>query len=102
MKGIKMPDIQTKADTLIWKESHECLRIEPWGKNGLRVRIDQGNANPKLNVLEKPTATKASVRLNDNGGLISNGKITAKITTKGRIQFFRNSDNSLRHLLAQM
>jgi len=99
MKGLKMPDIQTKADTLIWKESHEYLRIEPWGKNGLRVRIDQGGANPKLNILEKPTATKASVRLNDNGGRISNGKITAEITTKGRIQFFRNSDNSL--LLAE-
>jgi alpha-D-xyloside xylohydrolase len=73
--------------------NHQVLRIEPWGKNSLRVRITTGSKIPeKPSALLEPAKTKASIKIRENIAAIQNGKIKAEVESKGAVRFCR-SDN---------
>ena len=37
----------TQSDAALeWRGGHEIVRIEPWGRNSLRIRGTLGQANP--------------------------------------------------------
>ncbi len=71
----------------------EKLWIEPWGKNSLRVRATKIAVMPKENwalLDEEPLSNQLNViiEINDEGGRISNGKISAHVTPYGKISIF--------------
>ncbi|MBP3323706.1 MAG: glycoside hydrolase family 31 protein [Clostridia bacterium] len=76
---------------LIFKRRQEIVRIEGWGENSLRVRTTEnhGFLNEDWALSEK-TENKAVAELTDEGAKITNGKITAEMTSEGRIRFLNH------------
>ncbi len=75
---------------LIYSYDSEIMWIEPWGANSLRVRATKMGEMPLENwELCNPCESKCSVSSDVYGGaVIANGKITAKISDVGNIEFY--------------
>ena len=79
-----MNTMHQEGNALIYENDGEILRIEPWGKNSLRVRsvmqgpiCDTDYALIELNEADKAIVTSISV--SEYEASITNGKITARI-----------------------
>ena len=79
-----MNTIHQEGNALIYENDGELLRIEPWGKNSLRVRsvmqgpiCDTDYALIELNEADK--AIVPSISVSEYEASITNGKITARI-----------------------
>jgi alpha-D-xyloside xylohydrolase len=75
--------------------NNETLRIEAWGPNALRVRSTREPAFPADDwALEEPlpNAAQAPTIKHDKTGSITNGNITASISTRGKV-VIRNSSS---------
>ncbi len=83
---------------LVYKSDSELLIIEPWGHDGLRVRVTP-NSEVADNAwaLTEPVAQPAdsTITIDDDEAVIRNGKISASIsdiyTQPGYLQFFRHT-----------
>src|SRR5690349_7579979 len=105
-----MSDLQQRISTsnnqLIHKLGNETLVIEPWGQDGLRVRVTIG---PEILAtawaLTEPVQSQATIEINEDAAVIRNGKISAKLqdifTQKGHLQFFRHSDDQAISILSE-
>jgi alpha-D-xyloside xylohydrolase len=82
----------TKAQDgrLVWQNDGEVLWIEPWGENSLRVRSTclSSIAEEKAWALLPQKKTKTAITADGNGGSITNGGITARVDSGGRVTFF--------------
>ncbi|HJP32509.1 MAG: glycoside hydrolase family 31 protein [Candidatus Latescibacteria bacterium] len=84
---------------LVYKTSDETLVVEPWGRDGLRVRV-----TPLCETIDRPWAltepvdAQAHIETSDSEATIRNGKISARIrdiyTQKGHLEFFRWADET--------
>jgi alpha-D-xyloside xylohydrolase len=76
---------------LMWKLEHQSVRIEPWGRDSLRVRATE---NPDIrddlpHALLEPAITNAHIEIDPEYALIRNGAIAAKVSLdKNTIHFF--------------
>ena len=77
-----MNTMHQEGNALIYENDGELLRIEPWGKNSLRVRsvmqgpiCDTDYALIELNEADK--AIVPSISVSEYEASITNGKITA-------------------------
>jgi alpha-D-xyloside xylohydrolase len=85
-----------QGNTLLWRMLRQTLRIEPWGKNGLRVRITAGTGIPeKPGVLLEQAKVKVTIKIKNDVALIRNGKIKAEVESKGAVRFHRSSDGTV-------
>jgi alpha-D-xyloside xylohydrolase len=85
-----------KEGKLIWEKNQETLTIQPWGHDGLRVKSTKNpDAGDTLWALLQPETKKSSITLDDQGALIQNGKISAKIPMDGRIIFLKSAGKSV-------
>ena len=77
---------------LIWQENQQTVWIQPWGKDGLRVRANL--AGVPLDVpqalLAPPPAPEGEVDSGSDsaGAWLRNGAIKASMASSGRLQFF--------------
>jgi alpha-D-xyloside xylohydrolase len=86
----------TNNNTLYFNRENECLSIEPYGPNILRVRVStESNVKKENWTLISPEEDKAKATLTEYGGLIINGKIKAQITNEGHIKFLDSKDKEL-------
>ena len=97
-----MNDLQQRVsqvnNALIHKLGPETLVIEPWGRDGLRVRATVGPAILDTAwALTEPVDSQAdqiSIEITSSYAIIRNGNISARIqdiyTQKGQLQFFRH------------
>lgn len=75
---------------VLWREGEKRLRVEPWGKDSLRIRV---TANPNFRdedwALLSPSETSASVRLEEDGkvAILCNGHIEVKLAGEGYLSF---------------
>lgn len=79
-----MNTMHQEGNALIYENDGELLRIEPWGKNSLRVRsVMQGSiCDTDYALIELNEADKAivpSISVSEYEASITNGKITARI-----------------------
>jgi len=84
---------------LVYRSGEETLVIEPWGRDGLRVRV-----TPLPETIDRPWAltepvdTQAHIETSDTAATIRNGKISARIrdiyTQKGHLEFFKWADET--------
>ena len=84
---------------LVYRSGEETLVIEPWGRDGLRVRV-----TPLPETIDRPWAltervdTQAHIETSDTAATIRNGKISARIrdiyTQKGHLEFFKWADKT--------
>ncbi len=85
MQGLRQED-----NALIFERDYEILRIEPWGRDALRVRATMG---PEIReelpgALLDLAAPPAEIEIDGESATIRNGAIAARlITGKGRIHF---------------
>lgn len=77
---------------LIRRNDKELLRIEPWGKNGLRVRATQLNRfqdNEVGALLEKQEySTDTEISIQEDTAVIRNGKIRCEVLCTGKLKFY--------------
>ena len=79
---------QVREKRLVWKYGAETLWVEPWGKNGLRVRstcLSQMGAEDWALLPSENDAGEISI-VSESAG-IRNGKIAAEISNAGKITF---------------
>ena len=79
---------EQKGNSLCYRYEAERLVITPWGENSLRVRAHKMPEMPGEDwALLEPAETKPVIEVRDDGGKITNGKITAEINLIGKITF---------------
>lgn len=84
-----------KASCLIREYDGEVLRIEPWGKNALRVRAGFPPFTQSEDYALLPPAEQTpQIRIEADHATIRNGDILAHITADGRLEF-RNGSGKL-------
>ncbi len=78
-----------KDNALLRRNDKELLRIEPWGKNSLRVRATQRCEflSDEHSALEAPEKTEADIIIEGNTAVITNGNITCHVSSGGVLLF---------------
>lgn len=96
MKGFRQ-----QQNALLWENKHEILQIEPWGRDSLRVRstINTGIRDDLFSVLLSPVDADVQITIGEDGASISNGAITASVSSEGYIRF--SNTHSGAELLAE-
>ena len=82
--------------TLLWQEGHHWLWLEPWGKNGLRLRANlrQQLLDLPQALVEKPPlpAGEVEISIGPEKAVLRNGTLQAEIAANGRIRYIRATD----------
>ena len=97
----------TGPASLTWRGGHETVRVEAWGRDGLRVRatVAPEIVDPLAGVgafvdhIPSPPAADVAVEVGPGGARIENGSIAAEVTASGEIRFSRARDGA--ELLAE-
>ncbi len=86
------------GNALIYKRQGETVRIEPWGRNALRVRATVlPDFTGRVNALTEEVTKEGTVTINGMmGGEIVNGRIKATVNEVGIITFYRDDKRVLR------
>ncbi len=84
-----MTNFYQSEQSLFFNLNNETLKIEPWGRDSLRVRA---SLLPQLkedwvSALLPPPPCLAEIQITDSGAKISNGAITAEVSAKGMLRF---------------
>lgn len=84
-------------NALVLKKGNETLMIEPWGRDSLRIRstLEPNFIDRDWALTEKINHGNAKINVDNNGGEIINGKISAKINTNGVITFSKDGKQIL-------
>jgi hypothetical protein len=85
------------AEVLRWRGGRESVLIEPWGADSLRVRgtvVGEIRDDQPGALLPPKPATAVTVTGDDDEARITNGAITATMTSDGRLSFLRTTDGS--------
>ena len=86
--------IDNKA--LCWRYGREEMRIEPWGKDALRIRATVTAGPQDENWALLPAAeTEPVISVGDESASITNGSITAVCTANGHLTFMDKSGKIL-------
>ena len=81
--------------TLVFQNENDYIRIEPYGKNVLRVRARRDNLFPKRDYALLPVSeTDTEIVIEDDCAKIANGNACATVSNDGKITFF-NQDKKL-------
>jgi alpha-D-xyloside xylohydrolase len=90
--------LRHESNRLIREFDSECIWIEPWGANSLRVRVTKTRAMPmpvEEWALLSPTPEAVEITVNSGEASITNGKISARLTAAGKIIFLNQNDQVL-------
>ena len=68
---------------------HEILQIEPWGRDGIRIRATKGNAVRQdwIGALQNQGGYPAEIEIHDTGASLRNGALIVKIGARGDLTF---------------
>ncbi|MFW5802697.1 MAG: TIM-barrel domain-containing protein [Verrucomicrobiota bacterium] len=87
------------GNAILWTRRGEQLRVEPWGRDGIRVRA---TVDCKIHddlpgaLLHQEAPPDAETQVSEDGGSIRNGNITVRLDAqKARLVFTRASDQAL-------
>jgi len=91
---------------LVYKQDHETLVIEPWGWDGLRVRVTPNEGGQTSDwALDIPLEVEGKIEISPEEATLRNGKISVCIqdiyTQKGHLQFFRHSNGKKIPILSE-
>ena len=80
---------ERNGNALCYRYGAERLRIEPWGKNALRVRAwKQAEPDPQDWALLPQADCDPVIQVREDGGSIVNGKIRAELNLIGKLTFY--------------
>ena len=89
--------LNIKDNKLYRRFDKELLLVEPYGRNGLRIRATQGpdfREDKDFSALlpSKSCAADASAEIDGRSGIVRNGKIECRITPSGKLKFFNQKN----------
>lgn len=89
--------LRKEAGRLIFHYDAEELWIDAWGQNAVRIRATKSCRMPEENwaLQEQPDASEAEITVGPSGGALKNGKLTARVSSDGRIQIENESGRIL-------
>ena len=89
-----MVEFTKKTNSLFFSMDNEIIEIEPWGRNGLRVRCTKSNEINRdwVNALINPGDYQAELEIHSNGASIRNGEMKAIVSSQGEISYFNGND----------
>lgn len=91
-----MPGFRKEGGVLVWQMNHETVRIEPWGKDSLRVRSTVGREIlDRPGALLEPERSKVQIKIHKGGAHLRNGKIKAGMSQDGCIRFLKAGNGEL-------
>jgi alpha-D-xyloside xylohydrolase len=84
-----MVEFVKNTNSLFCSSDNEIMEIEPWGRNGLRVRCTQSSEIKRdwISALLNQGDYQADIEIGLNGASIQNGEIKANIGSKGELSF---------------
>lgn len=84
-----MQGFRQDKNVLLWANKHESLRIEPWGRDSLRVRstVEAAFHDDLVSALLPPGPLEVRITIDDQGATLVNGAITARVSSQGQISF---------------
>jgi alpha-D-xyloside xylohydrolase len=86
----------TEKNRLVYRYDAEQLWIEPWGKNGLRVRSTKGPVMGSEDwALLPPKESRGEISVSENSGTVVNGNIKAVISGGGHLSFYNQKGKKL-------
>ena len=88
---------EQKGNTLCYRYEAERLVIEPWGENSLRVRASKLSEMPTEDWALLPPANSGTpvIEVREDGGKITNGKITAVLNLIGKLEIYNQKGELL-------
>jgi alpha-D-xyloside xylohydrolase len=94
---ILMNGFVVEDDALVWKKGNETLRIQPWGRDGLRV---QSTMLPEFrddlpHALLNIDNPKPEIEIGKELTSITNGKTRATVTNEGQIRYFKTGTDEI-------
>ena len=88
--------LTVEENALIYRCNAETLRIEPWGKNAVRVRAWKQAEMPKENwALTQPHSSEAEIHETETGYSLINGKLTVHLTRGGKLTAYNQNGKKL-------
>ena len=86
----------TEDGSLVYRDRGQTIKIQAWGKDGLRVRVvPDGGGQTSDWALDIPAGLAGKIEITPKEATIRNGKISARIgdiyTQKGHLQFFKHT-----------
>ena len=98
--------IRALDNGLVYTSDQETLVIEPWGRDGLRVRV-----TPLPEIIDKPWAltepvdAQANIEICDAEATIRNGNVSARIrdiyTQNGHLEFYKHTEDKMIPMLSE-
>ncbi len=87
-----------EGEALICRRLGETLRLEPWGKDALRVRSTMAEAleAEPWALTETPVSSESTVEIGSEGAAIRCGSLRAEVNAFGVLSFFRGEKLLLR------
>ena len=87
---------ERNGNALCYRYGAERLRIEPWGKNALRVRAwKQAEPDPQDWALLPQDGCDPVIEVREDGGSIVNGRIRAELNLIGKLTFYNQKGEVL-------
>ncbi len=82
--------ISIDGHRLQWRLNGEMLKVEPWGRDAVRVRATTLRAYPDMPgaLLDAPAGTGASAKMDGEKGVLVNGLLRAELWPDGTLHFF--------------
>lgn len=89
--------LSQQDNRLVFHYDAEELWIEPWGENSLRVRATKQSSMPTESwaLAESPVSPKAKITIDDTEASITNGKINATISKRGKLIVYNSKGEKL-------
>jgi len=88
-----MNGFEQDGRTIIFRQGHETMWVEPWGDDSVRVRATPNRRLRDMpGSLLDPAPSEATVRVGEDGAELINGKLRVAIDATGRLRFLRAED----------
>jgi alpha-D-xyloside xylohydrolase len=88
-----MVEFIKKNNSLYYSLEDEIIELEPWGRNGIRVRCTQSREIKQdwISALINQGDNQASIEIDLTGASLQNGEIKARINSRGELSFINVS-----------
>ena len=89
--------LYAEAGRLVYRYDAEELWLEGWGEDALRIRATKMSTMPPEDwaLQEVPKPTTSDIRLGKEQASISNGKIKAVVSSRGKIMIYKSNGDLL-------
>lgn len=89
--------ISTNHSSVFWRLNGEILQVEPWGADGARVRATNLREFPDIPgaLSETLPAPNSTIVIQENKGVLSNGKLRAEIWKDGTLHFYNTQTGAV-------